>query len=408
MSTVVEFDKRAAAVKKTVLANEGKAPSKHAAVADGVLGLDIVRANLLTDMKSAVRQVDALRAGSKDRKAVDISWADFAKEKWGFGGLDSFYAAVGVNPSHATIESLMTMPEMPEGYRWLVPEVIREAVRLGLRKAPIYPNLIAAEETVSQPQVIMPSVNMSDAMPKKIGEAETIPVGNVSFNQKTVTLQKVGTGIKMTDEVMQYVSLNLLSIYLQDVGVKLGIGLDTLAVDVLINGDQAGGTEAAPVVGVNVVNTLAYIDILRTWIRMGRLGRMPAGILSNEEMALTVLSLPEFKALAGKATLQNIQVQTPVPATQNYWIHGAMPANDKIMLIDPTAAMVKLNSTALRVESERIVERQINGTFVTLTTGFAGLFRDARVIIDKSVAYGANPFPDYMDVGAFESEALKD
>ena len=57
-----------------------------------------------------------------------------------------------------------------------------EAVRLGLRKNPIYPDLIAAEENVSQPKVTMPSINMSDAMPKKIGEAETIPVGTTSFN----------------------------------------------------------------------------------------------------------------------------------------------------------------------------------------------------------------------------------
>ena len=42
------------------------------------------RLSILSDMPSAVKQLDALRAGSKDRRAVDISFADFVKDKWGF------------------------------------------------------------------------------------------------------------------------------------------------------------------------------------------------------------------------------------------------------------------------------------------------------------------------------------
>src|SRR5690606_38635955 len=134
---------------------------------------------------------------------------------------------------------LMNMPDFNTEYRWLVPEVIREAIRLGLRKNPIYPSLIASEINVDQPKVTMPYINMSDAMVKKIGEAETIPVGTTSFGQKDVKLSKLATGLKISDEVLQFVPLNILSIFLQDVGVNLNIGLDTAMIDVLINGDQA-------------------------------------------------------------------------------------------------------------------------------------------------------------------------
>lgn len=395
------FDGRAAFVKAEL------------AKTTGAESAEVLRENIVVDLQSAIGQLDTMRAGTKDRRAVEVNLAEFAREKWGFapsesGAPDSFYAAIGVNPSNASITSLMSTPDFNEGFRWLVPEVVREAVRLGLRKAPIYGSLIAAEETVLQPTVIMPHINLSDSMPKKLNEAESIPVGTTTFGEKTVKLQKVGTGIKITDEVQQYVSLNMLSLYLQDVGVKLGQALDTMAIATLINGDQADASEAAAVIGVTTPGTLAYVDMLRTWIRLGRLGKMPKGFLSNEAMALEVLQLAEFKALAGISTLQKIQVQTPVPATQNAWIHGAMPATNKLLLIDPTSALIKLNSQALRVETERIASKQLNGTYVTLTTGFANLFRDGRVIIDKSLDITAAPFPTWMDVGAAENVAFKD
>lgn len=402
------FDGRAAALKAEISKNNGALPKE----VNGAKG-DALRENIVIDLEAAVRQMDVLRAGTKELRAVEINLAQFAKEKWGFaasdtGSPDSFLAAIGVNPSNASVQSLMSMPDFNEGFRWLVPEIVREAIRLGLRKAPIYGQLITAEETVLQPSVIMPYINLSDSMPKKLAEAESIPVGTTTFGEKTVKLQKVGTGIKITDEVQQYVSLNMLSLYLQDVGVKLGQALDSMAIDVLINGDQADGSEAAAVIGVETSGTLAYLDMLRAWIRMGRLGKMPSGIVSNEAMALTTLQLAEFKALAGKATLQTIEVRTPVPASQNYWIHGAMPATNKLMLIDTTSALIKLNSSALRVESERMASKQINGTYVTLTTGFANLFRDARLIVDQSQAFSAAGFPSWMDVGAAEAVTFKD
>lgn len=403
------FNERATEVKISLEKNGGVAPKKDAVVKEGTLSAKVIKDSIVVDLKAAVKELDSLRSSTNDRKAVEISMEQYAKEKWGFGSLDSFYGAIGVNPSFHTIESFNTSPEFNENYRWLIPEVIREAVRLGLRKNPAYPNLIAAEETVTQPTVVMPAINMSDAMPKKLSEIETIPTGTVSFGQKKINLTKIGTGIKISDEVNQYVSLNVLSVYLQDVGIKLGIGLDNLAIDTLINGDQADGSLSAPVIGVaNTTNGVTYYDLLRAWIRMGRIGRIPQRMLSNENIALDILNLPEFKGFAGQAKVdQKLMLDTPVPSVNRYTIHGAMPANNQVMMIDTTSALIKFNSSALRVEAERIVERGLNATYVTMTTGFANLFRDGRVIIDKSLAYSANGFPTWMDVSAVETENLK-
>lgn len=370
---------------------------------------------ILSDMRTVVQQLQALRTGSTDEAPVNISLAEYARDCWGFslserGTADSLIISLGLDPNRTTLDFLLNQADFQEGYRWLVPELLREAISLGLKKPPLYPNLIAAEENVSQPLVGMPFINPSDAMPSKIGEAESIPVGTVSFGQRSVNLQKIGIGLRVTDEVVRYVTLPVLSIFFGDVGVKLNMAKDSLAISTLINGD-GGANTSAPVIGVdNTSNGIVYKDLLRAWIRMGILGRMPTSMLSNEAIALEVLQLDQFTKRdimpAASPESRMINLRTPIPTTQNYDIHGAMPATNQLMLIDNSAALIKFNSDALKLESDRIVQRQISGTFVTETTGFAVMFRDARLIIDKSLAFSGNGFPAYMDAGAVQAASV--
>lgn len=370
-----------------------------------------LKLNLLEDMRSAVKSVENLRSGGPGQRPIDMSFADYAKEVYGIappdnGTMENLYRELGVNPSSATMESLMTMPEFEEGYRWLVPEVIREAIRLGLRRNPVYPGLISAEEAVTQPRVTIPQINMSAATPRKVNEAESIPLGAVSFGQKFVDLFKVGIGLTITDEVRQYASINLLALFLQDVGVKLNTALDTLAIDTLINGD--GNGNSAPVIGVGTVynsgtpgSGFTYKDFLRAWLRLGRLGRLPDAMIANEDAGLDVMLLKEFQNNnngTSPASRVSLDIRTSLPTAQGMYVHGAMVDNDQVLLVDSKSALIKLNAQALKVESERIVSKQVEGSYVTLTTGFANLFDDGRLIIDRSLAFASNGWPTWMNI----------
>ena len=403
------LDLRAAQIKGTIAEYESFDNIPQENLKQGCISATQIKKNILKDMKEAVRQVNSLRGGNGfDARAIDISFGDYTLAKFGMS-LEAVYQALELRPSMTTIDSLMTQPEFNEGYRWLVPEIIREAVRLGLRKNPIYSELIAAEETVAQKKITMPQINMSDALPVILNEAETIPVGSVSFGEKDVRINKIGTGLKITDEVMKYVSLNILALYLQDAGVKLGLGLDAMLIDVLINGETDDNAHSAAVIGVDTTGSIVYKDLLRAWLRMGRLGRTPTAMLSNEGPALDILLLDEFKGWSDKSNQvhKTISVKTPIPQSQSYLIHGSMPATNQLMLVDSQSSVIKLNATGLMVESDRIAERQISGTYMTITTGFATLFRDGRLIIDHSLAYSSNGFPTWMDVGAEENITIE-
>lgn len=365
------------------------------------------RLAMMEDMEHHLQVMDSMRQPTQRAVAVDISLAEYMRDTHGFavsdnGAPDAFLEALGIDPGVATIESLTTTGDRPEGFRWLIPELIREAVRLGLDRPAHYRSWIHSEITIGQPSVTMPSINESDAMPTKIGEAATIPVGNVSFGQRSVKTHKVGVGLQLTDEVVRFTPLNLLSVFLGDFGRKLNLGLDNLGMDVLLNGDQADGSMSAPVVGTESGTSFAYLDMLRVWLRMGRLGRLPQGMLMNEAPALSILQMAEFKGFSGGSTTQKLNVKTPLPQTQDLYVTGYMPDSDHIMFLDATSALVKLNSMPLRVESERYVRTQQEGVFLSVMTGFANLFRDSRVLLERDATFASKGWPAYMDIDAYE------
>lgn len=342
---------------------------------------------------------------------LDITFESYVKKKANVASLTALFEELGINPAMDTIENIFTLPD--ESVRWLVPEIFREALRLGLRKAPIWSDLVAAEQTVKGLTVTAPWFNMSEAQPAYIEQAETIPVGNLSFGQKSVTMRKIGKGVKIPYEVRNFVSINVVSIFLQDFGVRLGQAIDTLLIQTLINGEQANGSESAPVVGIASAGTLTYADLLKIWVRMSRIGRTPTKIIGGETAALATLNLAEFKtntlggtSPAGVPAQNGLKLKTPIPSSSDYYIHGAMPANQQLV-VDPTAAIIKYNAQPLLVESEKIVSNQTEATYATLTTGFGIVFRDARLVIDTSLAFSGNGFPSYMDVDTAEQVSIQ-
>lgn len=355
---------------------------------------------LLKELPSNIQQLDGFRAGSNNHKPADISFDEFVQEKYGLSQ-EEYLKQLKIDTKATTMQNIFTMPD--QSYRWLVPEIIRSAINLGIKEAPFYPNLIASEQAINGLTAIMPIINPSDAAPARVNEAETIPVGDVSFGQKSVTLFKIGRGFKLTDEVKNYVSLDVLAIFLRDFGVQLGYAMDNLAMSVLTNGNNADGSESAPVIGVtDTSDGIVYKDLLRIWIRGARLGRNFANMVGGEDEALKILDLNEFKLRQQGTPQTTLNLKTPVPAQANFFIHPGVDAN-QVMLVDPRFALIKLNAQSLMLESERIVSNQTEATYATITTGFSKMYQDAAILLDASKAFESYGFPGWMDVDKYKT-----
>tara|TARA_R110002012_G_scaffold316441_1_gene531415 strand:+ start:413 stop:1528 length:1116 start_codon:yes stop_codon:yes gene_type:complete len=363
-----------------------------------------------SEFKGTVKET-AMLAQSLRNEGTDVSFEEVVLKKHGIS-LESYYNNLGVNPSVDSISNIFTMDDTGDA-RWLVPEIYAAAMKLGLRRSPMWPSLIAAEQSISQTSIKMPQIEKADSDPRYVNEAETISKGTISFNEKEVSIKKIGRGIEIPYEVTNYVSLDVVSLFFEDMGNQLGLSLDVLAIDCILNGEQANGSESAPIVGVGSAGTKTYKDLLRVWVRLARLGRRPNNIIGGEAAALDTLDLAEFKTnnfgnagATGVPTSNALEFKTPIPSKSNYWVHGNVPANQEIIL-DPTASLIKFNAQPLLVESEKVVSNQTNSFYATLTTGFAKLFTDGAVVIDKSLAFASNGFPAGMNVDSQENVIIK-
>ena len=356
------------------------------------------REDFAKELPQMVQQLDAYRQGSQNKKPVDITLGELTTGKWGITQ-DELFEKLDINPKIDTMENIFTMPQ--QDVRWIVPEIIRSAITLGMRQAPFYPEIIASDQSISGLSAIMPMINMSDAAPAKVNEAETIPLGDVSFGQKSVSLFKIGKGFKLTDEVRNYVSLDVLAIYLRDFGVQLGYAMDTLAMDVVINGNKPDGSESAPVIGVyETMNGITYKDLLHIWVRAARMGRNFTTMIGGEDQAIEMLNLPEFKERHSGTTEATLNVKSPVPKNANFYIHPGTP-DQGLLLIDTTAALIKLTAKQLMLESERIVSNQTQAIYATLTTGFSKMYQDAALILSAEKKFTEFGFPEFMNIDPY-------
>jgi len=352
-----------------------------------------------SQIQSVATLAHQMRTDEKD--PIDMEFDDAVKAKFNIS-LDELLVDLGIDRNVDSLQAIHTVGDMD--VRWLIPEIIRSAIRLGLRTAPIWPSITAQEVNTSQKKVTIPWLNMSDAAPRKVNEAETISVGAISYGEKSVEVFKIGRGIKIPYEVVQFVSIDVIAIFLQDFGVKLGHALDTLAIDVLMNGDQEDGSSAAAVIGVETPGAKTYRDFLKPWIRGARMGRNFSTIIGGEDAALDTLDLPEFKNRQQGTTEANLTLRTPVPRDAEYFVHGNVPAGQEI-LVDKRYALLKMNVVGLLVESEKIVSNQTIETYVSLTTGFAKMFLDSTLILDSDVQFDG--FPAYMDIDSLLNVDIK-
>jgi hypothetical protein len=287
--------------------------------------------------------------------------------------------------------------EAAGGQRFVSPEIFLDPVNRGAVQGTFYPDLIIREIPVAQPQAIVPRIDLSDAALAASNEAATIEEGTITYGTKTVSIAKRAKAIKITDEAVMFSSLSLLQIFLEDFGRLFGNTLNGDAVTTIINGEQSDLSEAATVIGVeSTVNGITWFDLTRVAIQFGLVGQVGTQIIANSTTGLNFLNLAEVKnkTFPGGPLLP-IDVRTPLQMPEQLYVSSKVGAN-KVIIQDPSSSIVQLTAMPLKVETDRIVMKQINGTAMSIYTGFAKIQRKASIVIDGSILFSGNGFPTYM------------
>jgi hypothetical protein len=198
-------------------------------------------------------------------------------------------------------------------------------------------------------------------------------------------------------------TINILAPFLEDLGTKMNMSQNALAINILINGEAAANASAAAVIGVdNTTTGFQYRDFLKAHARFDRLGRTSDVLLVNEDTYVDIMDMPEVKGLVGTNQLMSVDADIRDMTSQRMRVHGLIPANC-VMFVDRQNALRRLMAKPLTVESERIVSKQATVIYATAMLGFMTFMRDARFIMKQDAAYSGNQFPAWMDPTSYES-----
>lgn len=347
---------------------------------DGTAGneiglVDFVQKHAINENNEAV--------GLTNSVGEPLSWEDILQD-------------FGIDPIQSTLDNIITLPGTDA--RYLAPEVVREFILRGMSSSVNYMDLVAGVESVDSLTVTAPWIQMDTNTPPIIGETETMPTTGYSWGEKSVKMKKRATAIELSDEVILSVKLPILSYWLQRFGVNLGVQLFKDAVTTLVNGDQTDTTDAAATIGIGTAGSLAFSDFVKLWSRGNLIGQNWTTMVTSETMALQILALAEFKPTAGGLGQAAVTVDSRnriIPNSLPHIISSDMD-DDEILFLDPSKAMIRCQFRALLVESDRIVSRQISGTYASVMGGFLTISREARIVMDDSIAFSGNGFPSYM------------
>lgn len=381
-----------------------------------------------------VTKMNAIRGNQKTPR--DISLGQYVGENFKDAsgkslGVGHLFAECGVNMRSTTVDELMA----DEDNKHLLSEVIRESVRRGMGipqreairaaslspgvfdggnerfmsrevfmdpvmrgavQASFYQDLIVREENVSQPTVTVPTVEISDADLTDSAEAATIEEGTVTYGSKDVKLSKKARGFKVTYEGIRYNSLSLASLFFEDAGRILGHTLNGMAVDAIIDGDVAGGSEACDTIGVEDTDDgVSWFDLVRVAIRLNLLGRTGTQLIAGAEAMLDFLNLDEVKNKQFGNSLLQTMLASPLTMPERAYVSPQVAAN-KVVINDPSCSIVQLTSAPLMMETEKIISKQIEAAYVSITTGFAKIQRNASVQINGGATFVADGWATFM------------
>ncbi|MCL4695241.1 MAG: phage major capsid protein [Candidatus Hydrogenedentes bacterium] len=267
--------------------------------------------------------------------------------------------------------------------KWLFPDIVREAVVAGLKRKPVYPELIIRDEPVSSTAYDVPYVDEAPAEEelRTVAEGAAIPESEITYGDRIVRLDKKGRGVVASYEVIRRMSVDMLRVHLQRIGERLGRNLDARLATVLVSGDSSGSGTAAPTVNTATADTWTYADIVKGFMTL-TLDKYftPTHMLANSELAQTILALSEFKDTALFDFAKSGNLPSPLGVRL---VPMVDQPDDKLTILDAGYAVQKLTEQDLLVENDKLINQQWDRTYLTVVTDFAVIYKDARVVVQS-------------------------
>ena len=259
----------------------------------------------------------------------------------------------------------------------LFPEYVARAVRQGMENNDCLQDIIAAKTVIDgmDYRSVVSTPSDDEKALKPVAEGAALPQTNVKTSENLVKLIKRGRMLVASYEAIKYQRLDLFTITLRQIGAHIAREQIKDAVDVLINGD--GNNNSASVVALDTANTLTYADLIDLWANMSpyELNTM----LAPTDMMQKLLTLTEMKdAQAGLNFQGTGRMITPMGANL---LHIPSMVSGKIVGLDKNCALEMVQSGDIILDSDKLIDRQLERASISCIAGFAKIFKDAAKVL---------------------------
>ena len=230
----------------------------------------------------------------------------------------------------------------------LFPEYVSRAVRQGMERADILPNLVATVTDIEgmDYRSIVSAPTDDEKSLKIVGEGAAIPQTTVRTRENLVKLHKRGRMLVASYEALRFQRLDLFTVTLNQIGAYIARAQLHDAVEVLINGD--GNGNAASVITPATVGTLTYGDMVKLWANMAPY-ELNTILAPTAEMQ-KILALPEM-------------------------------ASGRLIGLDKNCALEMVQAGGVVTDYDKLIDRQLERAAITCTAGFAKIFTEASKML---------------------------
>lgn len=248
----------------------------------------------------------------------------------------------------------------------LFPEFIRRAIRQGIDGC-VLSDISAVQTICSSSQYLGCAISDTPSYDTVTAQKGTLPVTEITEQTSPLTLSKYARAVHISYEAVRRQRLDVLAVMLRSVGVKLGNAIVKAAVGVLKT-NAGSTTEAAG-------TDFAYSDLAAL-----------SGKFKDFNLN-TVLASPQV--LAGIFTMNQMlesASENPGEAMLPFGarlVKTAQLDNDTIIGIDKDFALEMVTGTDIIMETDKLIDSQLNTITISVQTGFRTIMKDAVHILTK-------------------------
>lgn len=257
----------------------------------------------------------------------------------------------------------------------LFPEFVARAVKQGISESNIIPEIVAATTHITgyDYRSITTIPSSDDVRMQNVAQGATIPATDILLNQDLVSLTKRGRMLRVSYEAIRQQRLDLFAVTLRQIGMAIAKEQLKDALTIVINGNTTvAAAESFSIEG----EALTYSDLIKFWSKFEDMN-LTTMLVSPSTMS-KILDLSEVRDKFNGEYMTSGKIVLPFGTTL---VKTTCLNDNTIVGLDKSCALEMVVAQDLQLESDKLIDRQLERTAITSIAGFSKIFTGASKVL---------------------------